>query len=381
MTTNTVSTSAQATDPDRPKRRYDIDWLRVLAVLLLFYVHPAKIFYGFGPWYVQNPQKSQVLSVLTFFIEHWHMQLLFLLAGAATWFALGFRSSGEYVKERFKRLLIPCLFGILVIVPPQIYIERLGIGRYSYIDYYPKYFDPQFTQGFDMGHLWFIAYLFGYSLLALPLFLFLKRDAGKRVVAGLASFMTIPGAIFLFALPIMVMDYILYDFYPNPFYFFTFFLYGYLLLADERFEKAIDRHKLVALVLGVGLYAVWFALVTQRVIAMNWLGPVQSGLITWCCLIAVLGYGKKLLIFTNRFLKYANEASYPVYILHQTVIVFIGYYVIRWNAGVLVKFLAVVLASLALTTLIYDILVKRTNITRFLFGMRPRKRKPPETPT
>jgi len=356
------------------ERRYDIDWLRVLAVLLLFYVHPAKIFYTYGPWYVQNLHKSKLLSVLTLLMEHWHMQLFFLLAGAATLFALRFRSGGEYVKERFKRLLIPYVFGLLVIVPPQLYIEMFGFRGYSYVDFYPNFFDPEFTRGFDMGHLWFIAYLFVFSLLALPLFLFLKRETGRRVVKGLASFFSIPGMIFLFVLPIMLMDYLLYDFYPNPFYFFTFFVLGYLILADERFEEAIGKSKLIALIIGILWFAVWLTMVTQNIRTPFWFGLVSRGVITWCSLVAIMGYGKRLLNFTNRFLKYQSEASYPVYILHQTVIIAIGYFVIRWKLGVLPKFVIVVVGSLLVTFAIYEILVKRTNLTRFLFGMR-RKRK------
>ena len=358
----------------KPARRYDIDWLRVIAVLLLFYVHPAKIFYSYGPWYVQNMERSKLLSVLTLYMEHWQMQLLFLLAGAATFFSLRFRSGGAYVVERIKRLMVPLIFGVLVIVPPQLYIEILGFHGASYIDFYPKYFDPAFTHGFDMGHLWFIAYLFGFSLLALPLFLFLKRERGARILDGLGSFFSLPGMIFLFLLPVMLMDYLLYDFYPNPFYFFTFFLLGYLLLADKRFGEAIGRDKLLALVVGILWFTIWLILSNRRVQFPLWVGLLTRSVVTWCSLIAILGYGKQFLSFTNRFLNYQGEASYPVYILHQTIIVAIGYFVIRWQLHLGLKFVVIVVASVLTTFGIYEIFVKRTNFTRFLFGMRPKKR-------
>lgn len=377
MTANMDAPQEQQVKLVKPERRYDIDWLRVMAVLLLFYVHPAKIFYNYGPWYVQNFQKSELLSVLTLFMEHWHMQLLFLLAGAATLFALRFRNATAYLKERFKRLLIPCIFGILVIVPPQLYIEILGFRGHSYFDFYPKFFDSDFTRGFDMGHLWFIAYLFAFSILVLPLFLFLRRNTGSRVVKCLASFFSRPGMIFLLALPILLMDYLLYDFYPNPFYFLTFFVLGYLLLADARFEGAIDKHKFVALITGILWYAIWLTLMTQRIRTPAWFDLVSRSVITWSCLIAIMGYGKQLLNFTNRFLKYHSEASYPVYILHQTVIIAIGYFVIRQQLGVLPKFVIIVTSSLLATFAIYEILVKRTNFTRFLFGMRSKRKHLP----
>jgi glucan biosynthesis protein C len=372
VNTQTASTSS------RPQRRWDIDWLRVLAVLLLFYYHPARIFYTRGGWYIQNWQKSNALTDIALFIEYWHMPLFFLLAGVSTSFALRFRSGGQYVKERFTRLLVPLIFGLLVIVPPQIYFELLHTRRItsntvSFVDFYPHFFDGYYTGEFDMGHLWFIFYLFVFSLLMLPLFLFFKRDTGQRLIGRLAGFLSRPGMIFLLAVPAMVANYLMLDFYPNPIYFLTFFVFGYVLAADARFDDTIARHKGIALVLGVGLFVVWISPATRDVISFNWPQPITRDLIGWFCLIAILGYGKQFLNFTNGFLKYAGEASYPAYILHQTVIVIIAYYVVRWNAGVLVKFAIIVAASLAVTVVLYDVVVKRTNVTRFLFGMRIKK--------
>ena len=358
----------------KPERRCDIDWLRVLAVLLLFFVHPGRIFFTLGPWYVQNTQKSELITVITYFMDFWQMGLLFLLAGASTLFALRFRSAGKYLMERLTRLVIPLIFGISVIVPPQLYIEILGFRGSSYIDFYPKYFDSEFTGGFDMGHLWFIAYLFGYSLLALPLFLYLKGEGGRRVIDKMAQFFSIPGMIFLFILPLALMDYVMYDFYPNPLYFFTFFLIGYLVLGNERFEETISKHKLIGLIIGVLWFVGWFILISRGTGAPIWVGSLTKGVVSWCMLIAILGYGKQYLNFSNRFLKYQSEASYPVYILHQTIVIAIGYFVIRWGMGAIPKFLIIVVASLLVTFGLYEIAVKRTNITRFLFGMRPKKK-------
>jgi glucan biosynthesis protein C len=148
-------------------------------------------------------------------------------------------------------------------------------------------------------------------------------------------------------------------------------------VADARFEKAIDRHKAIALVLGLVLYIVWISLVTRDVISSNWLQPIPRDLIGWFSLIAVLGYGRQFLSFSNRFLKYAGEASYPVYILHQTAIVIIGYYVVQWDASALVKFVTIVVTSFVTTVVLYDLLVKRTNATRFLFGLRPKRVEAP----
>lgn len=100
----------------KPERRCDIDWLRILAVLLLIPFHTARIFDPFDPFYVKNAERSTALGYGAIKVLHpWHMPLLFLLAGAATWFAIGFRSGGQYVRERFTRLLV--LFGMKPLRP------------------------------------------------------------------------------------------------------------------------------------------------------------------------------------------------------------------------------------------------------------------------
>jgi glucan biosynthesis protein C len=177
----------------------------------------------------------------------------------------------------------------------------------------------------------------------------------------------------------------LIDFYPNPLYFITYFVLGFVLVADARFEKAIDRHKAVALVLGPVLYLLVAYLNTTgwpRGIP-SWLGAVIDiyvrGFAPWFFLIAILGYGRKFLKSSNSFLRYTGEASYPLYILHQTVIVVIGFYVVQWNTSILPKYVTILVAAVVVSTIIYDLLIKRTNVTRFLFGMRLKK-KPAEAP-
>ena len=106
-------------------RRYDIDWLRIAAVLLLIPFHTARVFKVGEQFYAKNEQLSPALQRFIVFVQPWHMSLLFVLAGAASWFALGYRSGGRYAAERLKRLLVPFLFGLVVIIPPQAYFGML----------------------------------------------------------------------------------------------------------------------------------------------------------------------------------------------------------------------------------------------------------------
>ncbi len=395
MTTKTATQTASTTQEAKPQRRYDIDWLRVLAVLLLFPFHTARIFDTFDTWYVKNETLSEALTYFIFYVHPWHMPLLFLLAGASTWFALSYRSAGQYTKERFIRLLIPFIFGLLVIVPPQSYLGLLGHTGYSgsYFEWYPNFFsinstdmDGYFLGGFTPAHLWFIAFLFIFSLLALPLFLYLRRrDSGKRLTGWLAAFCSLPGAILLLAIPLWV-TYRLIDFYPSPLYFIAYFILGYLLVADSRFEKAINRHKAVALVIGpvLFLFVAYFQVTGWPDGVPSWAWPLIDaytvGFAPWFFVIAILGYGRRFLTSSNKFLKYTGQASYPAYILHQTIIVIIGFYVVQWQAGILVKYSTILVLSVIATTLIYDLLVRRTNVTRFLFGMRLLKKEKSPVP-
>jgi peptidoglycan/LPS O-acetylase OafA/YrhL len=394
MTTKTTTQTASPTQEARPQRRYDIDWLRVLAVLLLFPFHTARIFDTFSTWYVKNDALSEALTYFIFLVHPWHMPLLFLLAGASTWFALSYRSAGQYTKERFIRLLIPFIFGVLVIVPPQSYYGLLSHTGFSgsYLEWYTNFFsvnsadmDGYFLGGFTPAHLWFIFYLFLFSLLALPLFLYLRRrDSGKRLMGWLAAFFSLPGMILLLAIPLYVL-YRLIDFYPSPLYFIAYFILGYILVADSRFEKAIDRHKAVALVLGVPyLFLGYFEVVGYPWNNPSWLVSVIVayivGFAPWFFVIAILGYGRQFLRSSNKFLRYTGKASYPYYILHQTVIVIIGYYVVQWQLGLAVKYVFILAAAIAVTALLYDLLIRRFNVLRFLFGMKLLKKEKPPVP-
>jgi len=375
-------------ETSRAERRYDLDWLRVLAVLVLVLFHTARIFDIWEPFYAENEGASTVLTY-TFVgaVNPWHMPLFFLLAGAATWFALRFRSGGQYFLERLRRLFVPLVFGVLVLVPPQAYVGALSHGNFSgsLFQYYPHFFrlGPSgdltgYLGGFTPAHLWFILFLFILSLVALPLFLYLRREAGQRLIARLAAFFARSGAIFLLAVP-LVLALALPDIGgKNPFYDLILFVYGYVLMADTRFEQVLDRHKTPALVMGLGILLALVVIAASVAHVPAWLelimGVSYGSLVTWFLLIAILGFGRKYLNFTTPALKYASEVAYPFYLLHQTVIVIIGFFVVQWDGGVLPKFLAIVVASIAATALAVEVLVKRTNVTRFLFGMKPLSR-------
>jgi hypothetical protein len=100
---------------------------------------------------------------------------------------------------------------------------------------------------------------------------------------------------------------------------------------------------------------------------------------SWSAVVFILSLGAKYLNYSNKSLAYANQAVLPFYQLHQTVILCVGWFVIPWAMGILPKFLIIAVVSFALIIAVYELLIRRFNIVRFFFGMRPKK-KPPESP-
>ncbi len=376
--------------PDKPQRRWDLDWLRVIGTLLIFVFHSAQPFNPRFDWEIQNAERSPVIGLLITAMVSWPMPFFMLLAGAGAYYALRRRSNRQYVGERFTRLFLPLLFGVFILIIPQVYMVRLQQGQFqgSYLQFLPHSFDggPYPGGNLSWGHLWFLAYLFVYALVTLPLFRFLQRDTGRRWISRLAVFCQRRGAIFTLAIPIIVGQVALAWRFPEShamigdwmwhWVLLCVFIFGYILFSDERFQQAIDREWKPALVLAVAS-SVGMVILRQlgvsRQHSLYWAYYALSGIVlrlgTWTWLILLLGLGSKYLRFKNEFLEYASPASYPVYMLHQTVIIIVAFYVVQWNTSILLKYLAIVLASFAATMLLYEI-ARRWAVTRFLFGLK-----------
>jgi peptidoglycan/LPS O-acetylase OafA/YrhL len=373
-----VETATPAAPPaavERPRRRHDIDALRVLAVLLLIPFHSARVFDVFDPFYVKNAQTHGGLSwAIVAFLDTWHMPLLFALAGASTWLALRHRSGRGYVRERFLRLMVPFVFGLLVIVPPQAFLARAfrgaGVSLGAFLgDYWTVEGDLSgYTGDFTPGHLWFIGSLFLLSVGALPLFLrWRRREMHVRWL--------------LFAMPVLLFVAnqlpATEDGTQSPWYAFAVFAGGFLLMADQGLEAIVHRHWRRLAVAGAATMATVLLIASSGVAegwtegsAMWFAKELFSETNTWIWVLALLGAGHAYLNADRPILRWAAEASYPFYILHQTVIVAVAYAVVGWNLGVVPKFAAVVIGSLGLSIALYELCIRRWRPMRFLFGMK-----------
>lgn len=241
------------------------------------------------------------------------------------------------------------------------------------------------------GHLWFLQYLFLISLLTLPLLLFLQSPRGQHGVARLAGWCDRRGGIFLFAIPLSLTLISLRFLFSGSrtwadfVWYAAFFVIGYVLMADKRFTERIQRA-------GWFCLAVWligfFGVVTVFALVLGYDPTPGSSepfsllyvayqivwsVVSWSAVVFLLSLGTKYLHSNNRVLTYANEAVLPFYLLHQTVILGVGWFVIPWDIGGVPKFLIITVISFVLIMALYELLIRRVNGVRFFFGMRPKQ--------
>jgi len=371
-------------------RLYFIDWLRSIVILLLVPLHSGLFFYHYG-YHFKNEELSIGLTSFNHFVFLWFLPLLFLLAGAGSFYALTRRKGGHYLKERALRLIIPLVFGILVFVPPQVYFERLFRGEFtgSFIEFFPNFFNGIYPVGnFSWHHLWFLVYLFTFSLLTLPLFIFFKTETGMNSIQKFSRFFSKGGNIFLLSIPIIIFEAVLRVNFPAGIYnlvsdwatflnYFTNFIYGYIIFSSYNyFEKSFERNKKLAVILSVIGYAIILGIEILEKRPIWSYSPANlsyialEGFITWNMIISLLGYGKKYLNLNNKVIKYLNEAALPFYIIHQSFVIGIGYFILRKNLGVWPKFMLIVIFSYISTAFSYELFFKRVGIIRFLLGMK-----------
>jgi peptidoglycan/LPS O-acetylase OafA/YrhL len=381
----------------KQKRLFYLDWLRVLAVLGIFYYHTLRPFDSTSDWMVKNTDRSLVVTFFVAFFSTWGIPLLFLVAGAASWFALRSRTGRHFLRERSLRLLIPLFLGFLLLSPPQAYVEAFTHGRFagSFFQFVPWFFthiQPSWHIvwiGTYAYHLWFLAFLWLYSLLALPVLMFLRGAAGSRVIDKLAAWCSRPGGIFLFALPIAIIQMALRAVFPDYpdwadfMFWFAFFVYGYLLFSRPSFTETIRRQGWFALGIAILCELVLFAGSFGRF----WPWDLPPGytpvflfyqlllsIHTWAWLVFILSCGMRWLNFNTKRLPEANEAVLPFYVLSEPVIIVIAFYVVQWNMDVGLKWLIISTLALVLILVAYELLIRRVNAMRWLFGMKPRQR-------
>ena len=348
-------------------REYDIDNLRNFTILLLFPVHTFMVWNDFGSKFYIWQGENRVLSTFVAVVNPWFMPLLFVLAGISARHALGQRAAKEFAVQRARKLLLPFLAGMAFLVPVQAYYAR------KFFEGYPggyaahlKFFFTHVTDftgydgAFTPGHLWFILYLFVISMAALALSQFLPDRKVKKYVENMPLF----GILLLFV-PIWLSYYLgnIGGFSLGKC--FARYLAGYYVLGDGAVLSMLGQ--------GVrGLAVLWAAGSAASAVLYgkySYYGDLWVNFFGWASVLALLALGRRFLDRRMWVTEYLNRASYPIYLLHQSILVAVAYYVAQGAGGTAVQAAAVCGGSFVLTVAAYHV-VRLVPGVRALVGVR-----------
>ncbi len=374
-------------------RRYEFDWLRVLAILAVFIYHSLR-FFDREDWHLKNAILHPGLDPLMKLFTLWGMPLLFTISGAAVFYSLGRRGASQFLKSRSARLLVPLVMGIFTHGMWQVYLEKSSHGLFagSFLQFIPRYFDGLYGLGGNfawMGlHLWYLEVLFVFSLAMVPILEWLRNGKGKSFLSFLGDALAFPGGIYLLATPIMLLS--LLD--PKTILtarafggwsiaaYLLFFLNGFLVVSNDRLYQSIRVTRWISLgtaVAGTALISAAYFRIGEPAFGTVYYTVLISafGLCSWLWVLTLLGFAAARLRFPNRFLTYSNEAVLPFYILHQPMLLALGTLVIPGFLPDIVKWALISTAAFGFSASLYEFFIRRNGWLRFLFGLpiaRPR---------
>lgn len=299
------------------------------------------------------------------------MPLMFVLAGISTSFALKKRLAKEYVKERISKLLIPFVFGILLLIPMQTYFAEKFHNNYKggyfkqYILFFTKKTDlTGYFGGFTPGQLWFIIYLFVISLIALPIML--KYNKSHKIING--KNLSIPIILPMFLLP-LIGTLILNFGGKSVGEYFALFMLGFFVLSVDDVIDRLEKNRFLLTISAVLLTTLKTVLYKVLNNDLYIYVDILQCLAMWICILAILALGKRYLNMRNIFTDYFNKASFPIYVFHQSWLVAIGFYVIDIIDNITAQFITIMVVSFILTVITYEI-ARRIPLTRFMFGIK-----------
>jgi len=374
---------------DPTARRYDLDWLRIIAFGLLILYHVGMFYVTWG-WHVKSVYASPSAESLMRLVNPWRLALLFFISGVAIRFATDKAGSlGRFARSRLTRLGLPLLFGLYVWVMPQAYYQVRQSGEFSgsLAEFYPDY--VALEQAFSMitptwNHLWYLAYVLVYILITLALLPWLRRVPSSRAWQALVARPII--VVFVLILPFVVTETWLTPIFPtthdlindwaNHAHRFMIFLIGFFVAKDASFWRSIDRAWVFAPVLAI---AAWLILQNGQEIS-NRAGQFVPGTLlrfffsymaviyAWSCMLTLLGFGQRFLNRESSLLRYLTGAIFCYYVLHQTITVIAGYYLTEYQLGGLAESVLVLGITVVGCALGYE-LIRRIPRIGVLFGV------------
>lgn len=375
-------------------RRHDIDALRVIAFAFLILYHVGMLYVHDWGWHIKSSYQSEALQLPMLFMNRWRMDLIFLISGIAAAFLLKPGQTGRFLALRSWRLLLPLTFGIVVVVPVQPYVQGVsnGLVEPGFFGFLAEYYTARrwpenafdgWQHGYTWNHLWYLAYLWAYTVALVAVLPLLRSGPGRRLLDAFAGLRGI--ALLLPALPLLFYtvtlqplfpdngDFI-HDWYRNAVYF-TVFLYGFAIARSDAFWAEALRLRRISLGLALILFPI-YAVVRHGLPddIPYWhelLIVTLRNFYVWAMLLAILGWAHALLNRPFAWLPRANEAVYPWYMLHQSLIVLIAYWLVPLRLGAALECTLVLAGTAAGCYLLHEYLIRRVNVLRPLFGLKP----------
>lgn len=343
-------------------RRYDIDWLRVIAIGLLLIFHVAI---GFQPWgilirFIANEKPWGSLWIPMAMLNVWRIPLLFFVSGMGVYFAIQKRNWKQLLLERAGRILLPFLFGMFLIVPIHVYIWQ-------------DYYQLDLTYTHNPGHLWFLGNIFVYVVVLSPIFFYFKRNEDGKIAKEIKRILSNP----LGLLPIIaafIAEVLLVD--PKPYEMYAMTWHGFFLgllafffgfcfvLSGHTFWEMILKWRWLFFAAAATLFMV--RLVQFQLNAPNYLLVIESV----CWIISVFGFGYKYLNHPSKTLSYLSQAAYPVYILHMIFLYLGSLLIFPLDIEAPLQFILVLVFTGIGCFTFYELIIRRVNIMRPLFGLK-----------
>lgn len=389
---------AQPLHPQQPfhqQRLVELDWLRVLVFGLLILYHTGMLYAEGWDWHYKSTYTSELLTNVMLWSNQWRMSLLFLISGAAVSFLLGTQPWGRFIRKRIPLLLLPLLFGMLVIVVPQVYVEAHSKGLitspnywhfwYLYLDQTSAEFAPHKTLGkmhLTWNHLWFLPYILAYTiilwaiypLISSPKCAFIWQWLGKAISIRLVIF--VPIALFY------GIGWWLYDKHPTTHNFvqdwfnharsFLCFVLGFVLVRMPLVWNTFASLRWYLLPAALLTYSYALFAFNGGSLGDNEIAKEINGLIWsangWLWILAIIAWAQHWFRFSNPLLRYLNSGVYCFYILHQTLIIAIAYFVVPHQLGAVVEPLLIISAVAVSCVVLFEV-IKRLPVVPILFGI------------
>lgn len=367
-------------------RRYDLDWLRVSVFAILIIYHIGMYFVPWD-WHIKHHTTYEWMKWPMLFVNQWRLPILFIISGMGTRFALSYRTGQTFRRERLNRLGLPLIFGILLIVPPQLYVERIlnGVFQGSYFQFYlEECFRGIYPNGnLSWHHLWFLPYLLIFSLILSPVFVYLRDNTDVAIVRLTRQLLTNKFGIYLFTIPLVIIEIFVEPFFPithaliGDWYaillYISLFFIGYLFISSQtEFWISINGIKSYALIIGIVAFVILYLINTlfEDGLKVHILEACIKMVNMWSWIIVLFGFASQYVNKPSKILAYCNEAVYPFYILHQSVQVLITYFLIKLQLPSIAVFIILIFGTFLISWILFEFIIRRIKIVRPLFGLK-----------